>query len=98
MKIKRRESEIESKFVRICRRYGGTAIKVGHGGWPDQAVVWPGGVTTWAELKRPGEEPEEHQVERIKSLKEKEHLVRVVRNEAEIAEFISASLQRVMLA
>lgn len=96
MRTKRRESDIESKFVRVCRRYGGTAIKVGYGGWPDQAVVWEGGVTTWAELKRPGEDPEEHQAERIRSLEEKGHVVRVVRCEADIALFVSDSLQRAL--
>lgn len=96
MKIKRRECEIEKKFVAVCRRYGGTCVKLGYDGWPDQLVVWSGGVSTYAELKRPGEEPEPHQAERIAELEAKGHVVRVVRNEADMADFISASLQRVL--
>lgn len=93
---RRRESAIEQKFVRSCRRYGGEAVKVGHSGWPDQAVVWDGGVTTWAELKAPGEEPEPHQEERIQKLRERGHIVHVIHNEAEMTRFISASLQKAM--
>lgn len=93
---RRRESTIEAKFVKCCRRYGGDAVKVGHSGKPDQAVLWPSGVTTWAELKAAGEEPEPHQQVEIDKMRRMGHLVHVVHNEAEMALFISASLKRVV--
>lgn len=92
----RRESAIEAKFSKSCRRYGGTPVKLGHSGYPDQLVLWDKGVTTYAEIKRPGEEPEPHQEEKIKELRDKGHLVWVIHNEAEMAQFISESLQRVV--
>lgn len=96
LRTRRRESAIESKFIRACRRYGGDAVKVGHSGKPDQAVLWDNGVTTWAELKAKGEEPEPHQEEAIQKMREKGHLVHVVHNEQEMAVFIAESLKRVM--
>lgn len=94
LQTKRRESAIEAKFVKACRRYGGTAVKLGHSGWPDQLVLWAGGLTTYAELKRPGEDPEPHQEEAIAKLRELGHLVQVVRCEADMVRFISASIGR----
>lgn len=94
LQTKRRESAIERKFVVACRRYGGTAVKLGHSGYPDQLVLWAGGVTTYAELKRPGEDPEPHQAEVIERMQNLGHLVQVIRCEADMVRFISASLGR----
>lgn len=96
LRTSRRESAIEAKFVKACRRYGGTAVKLGHSGYPDQLVLWSGGVTTYAELKKPGEDPEPHQEEAIQRMKDLGHLVQVVRCEADMVRFISASLGRVV--
>lgn len=96
LQTKRRESTIEAKFIKCCRRYGGRSVKVGHSGLPDQAVLWPSGVTTWAELKALGEDPEPHQQEEIDKMRAMGHTVHVVHNEAEMALFISASLKRVL--
>ena len=93
---KRRESSLEAKFIASCRRYGGRAHKLGHSGLPDRIVVWDKGVTTYAELKREGEEPEPHQWVEIKALRDRGHLVAVVRNAGDIASFISESLLRVL--
>lgn len=93
---KKRESSIEDTFRRACRRYGGEAVKLGHSGKPDQLVLWDKGVTTYAELKRPGEEPEPHQQVEIDKMKGKGHLVMVVRCERDMAVFIAESLKRVM--
>lgn len=95
---KKRERTIEQKFTASCRRYGGDAHKLGHSGLPDRIVVWDKGVTTYAELKREGEDPEPHQEKEIKKLRDKGHLVQVVRNEMDIAVFIAASLKRVVAA
>lgn len=94
LKTRRRECTIEAKFVKACRRYGGEAVKVGHSGKPDQAVLWHGGVTTWAELKAADEQPEPHQEEVINRMRRMGHLVHVIHNEAEMAIFISESLKR----
>lgn len=93
---RRRESSIEAKFIKACRRYGGMAVKVGHSGKPDQAVLWDNGVTTWAELKAAGESPEPHQEVEIQRMRDKGHLVHVVHDEREMAVFIAESLKRVV--
>lgn len=98
LQTKRRESTIEAKFIKACRRYGGKSVKVGHSGLPDQAVLWPGGITTWAELKALDEQPEPHQQVEIDKMRAMGHTVHVVHNEAEMALFISASLKRVLQA
>lgn len=96
LRTRKRESTIEAKFIKTCRRYGGEAVKVGHSGKPDQAVLWAGGVTTWAELKAPGEEPEPHQQTEIDKMRRRGHVVHVVHDEREMAGFIAASLQLVV--
>lgn len=97
LETKRRESSLEDKFRKSCRRYGGKTVKLGHSGYPDQLVLWDKGVTTYAELKRVGEDPEPHQEVMIQDMRDRGHLVHVVHNEAEMARFISESLQRVLV-
>ena len=59
-------------------------------------VQWPGGVTTYAELKRPGEDLSPAQVLAVKRMRDLGMVVFVVHNYIEIAMFISASLQKVV--
>lgn len=96
LQTRRRESTIEAKFIKSCRRYGGKSVKVGHSGLPDQAVLWPNGVTTWAELKAADEEPEPHQQVEIGKMRAMGHLVAVIRGESDMAQFIADSLRLVM--
>ena len=96
LQTRRRESDLEKKFNAVCRRYGGRSLKLGHSGLPDRLVLWEKGVTTYAELKAPGEAPEPHQENEIQKMRAMGHLVHVVHDEAEMARFISASLERVL--
>ena len=96
---RKKESTIETKFVATCRRYGGEALKFtspGRRGVPDRLVQWPGGVTTYAELKRPGEDLSPAQVLEVKRMRDLGMVVFVVHNDVEMAMFISASLQKVV--
>ncbi len=94
---RRKESPLEAKFVASCRRYGGDAIKLtspGRAGMPDRLVAWEKGVTTYAEVKRDEhEEPTPLQQDELRKLREKGHHAAVIRCEADIALFISASLK-----
>lgn len=96
---RKKESSIEEKFRKTCQRYGGDAIKLtspGRNGLPDRLVQWPGGVTTYAELKKPGKDLDPDQVVEVKRMRELGLVVHVIHNDMEIAQFISESLQRVL--
>ncbi len=98
-KIERKESDLEKSFRIACRRYGGVAKKQkGFAGDLDRRVVWPNGVTTYAELKRPDGtgEVSELQEKEIKELNDMGHLAMVVASEVDIAVFIQRSLERVL--
>lgn len=96
----RKEVDIEKAFRIACRRYGGIARKLtspGSAGVLDRFVVWPGGVTTYAELKRPsGGVVSALQLGELKMLSDMGHLAMLVNNEADIALFIKRSLERVL--
>jgi hypothetical protein len=47
------ESKLERKLKSHVEALGGACVKVGHSGWPDRAVVLPGGKIIWVELKNP---------------------------------------------
>lgn len=96
---RKKESSIEDKFKKACQRYGGVAMKFvspGRNGVPDRLVQWPGGVTTYAELKKPGKDLDPDQVVQVKEMRDRGCLVHVIHNDIEIAMFISASLQLVV--
>lgn len=96
--IDRKENDIEAKFVSACRRYGGIARKqTGGGGDLDRRVIWPGGVTTYAELKRPKKGVRSKaQQDEVGLLLKMGHLAMFVESEMDIALFIQLSLERVM--
>ena len=98
LQIDRKESSIEDKFVAACRRYGGIAKKqTGGGGDLDRRVIWPNGVTTYAELKRPkGGVRSKAQQDEVGLLLKMGHLAMFVQNEMDIALFIKLSMERVM--
>lgn len=99
MRIERKESTIEKAFVAACRRYGGDAVKLtspGRNGMPDRLIFWPGGLTTYAELKRPGEQLRDDQETEIDKLLKAGHLAMVVRTELDMALFIKLSLERMV--
>jgi hypothetical protein len=93
-----RESEIESKFVKACARYGGIARKQTAGGGDlDRRVMWPNGVTTYAEIKkRKGGVRSKAQQDEVGMLLKMGHLAMFVENEMDIAMFIKLSMERVM--
>lgn len=92
------ESEIEKKFVKECQRYGGVVRKqMAGGGDLDRRVIWPKGVTTYAEVKkRKGGKRSQAQQDEVGLLLSMGHLAMFVENELDIARFIRASLERVM--
>ena len=59
------EKQIEDFLDECVRPRGGVAVKMGNQGWPDRLVLLPGARLGFLELKRPGEEPEPLQVERL---------------------------------
>jgi hypothetical protein len=62
--IKRREGDIESKFVSWCLKrniYSMKFERVGHDGWPDQQVIIPGREVLFVELKIKGKHPRPEQ-------------------------------------
>lgn len=76
-----RESAVESHFKKRVKERGGYAYKFvspGHRGVPDRIAVMPDGVTLFVELKRPGAEPEPHQVREHQRLRELQQTVLVL--------------------
>ncbi len=66
-----RESQLERRFAFEVMRRGAWALKFvspGMRGVPDRVVLLPGGRTVFAEIKRPGETPDELQKKRAKQL------------------------------
>lgn len=101
MKTERLEKDIEAAFNRIVKRFGGDPMKFtspGRSGVPDRVVTWPHGVTTWAELKKPGKGLDPLQEHEVGELLKRGHLAMAIRSEQDIARFVKASLERVMMA
>lgn len=98
MQIDRKESSIEKAFVVACRRYGGIAKKQTAGGGDlDRRVIWPKGVTTYAELKRgKNSVRSKAQQDEVGLLLSMGHLAMFIDNEMDIAMFIKLSMERVM--
>lgn len=52
------ERDLEKKYCSLIRDQGGFPLKFvspGFAGVPDRIILWPGGVATFAEIKKPGE-------------------------------------------
>lgn len=69
----RSERSIEAAFVRWCRSQGWLCLKLTYHerGWPDRAVLIPGGRLVLLEFKRPGGRRSPHQrlwLERLRAL------------------------------
>ena len=76
-----RESAVEHHFRKRVKERGGHPRKFvspGHRGVTDQIAIMPAGITIWVELKRPGEEPEPHQVREHQRLRDLDHIVLVL--------------------
>ena len=59
------EKQIEDFLDECVRPRGGVAVKLGHSGWHDRIILLPGARMGLLEVKRPGEEPDPLQWERI---------------------------------
>lgn len=96
----RKESAVETKFNAAVKKAGGVSRKqAGGGGDLDRRVVWPNGVTTYAEIKRVKDGVvSKTQAEEVALLTNLGHLAVVIRNELDIARFIKQSLDRVKAA
>lgn len=59
------EKQIEDFLAACVKPRGGMAVKLGTNGWHDRLILLPGARMGLLELKRPGEEPEQLQWQRI---------------------------------
>jgi prefoldin subunit 5 len=55
--MKRLESSIERRVIKLAAQIGVLNIKVKQTGWPDRQFMIPGGKPLFIEFKRPGEVP-----------------------------------------
>ena len=93
--IKREIAKTSRAMGAKCHRLNGGKVRV-KGGWmvfdeegtPDLLTVWPGGITMYVEVKKPGEHPSDVQMKRHRELRDMEHAV-VVCHSAE--EFVEAA-------
>jgi Holliday junction resolvase len=68
------ERDVDRQFTKLLKKDGLTSIKLstlgryGTSGWPDRLVLAPGGIAVFVELKAPGKEPTDLQLDRIQQL------------------------------
>ena len=89
-----RESSIENRFVKECKKRGAWPLKMiaaGTAGMPDRMVLMEGRVV-FAELKRPGQLPRALQLKRHEQLAGYGFKVWVIDGKETIEEFIKEEL------
>lgn len=85
-----RESTVQNYLIAEAKRLGGKAIKIeGENGTPDTLVKLPGREAMLVECKRPGTEPEPHQVERMMEWQATGMVVRWVQTKRHVDEVLS---------
>jgi hypothetical protein len=87
------ESAIERKFCESVTRAGGLPLKLtcpGFAGMPDRMVLFPGGLISFIELKRPGQHPRPLQISRHELLRRLGFCVYVLDNPDDIACLVGA--------
>lgn len=75
------EKAIEKYLRESVSAVGGLCLKYanpGMTGYPDRLICWPGGTTTWVELKSKGKKPTKIQAIRHEELKRIGHHVQVI--------------------
>lgn len=86
------EKAIERYLAERVKEMGGVCLKYsnpGMTGYPDRAVLLPGGTTVWVELKSRGRKPTSVQRERIKKLADLGHSVAVVDSRKRVDEVLA---------
>ena len=79
------EPQIERNFRKSVQALGCIVVKFNdpaHRGAPDRLILCPNGRTVFVEFKRPGCEPERHQIEYMETLRKMGYLVGWADNEA----------------
>lgn len=75
------ERKLERFFIREIEKLNGVCWKLvvpNRAGVPDRIVLFPGGVTAFAEIKAPGKKPRKLQQRRLERLREMGFLAEVV--------------------
>ena len=98
--IKREIAKTSRAMGAKCHRLNGGKVRV-KGGWmvfdeegtPDLLTVWPGGITMYVEVKKPGEHPTDVQMKRHRELRDMGHSVTVCHS----AEEFVASAREIMV-
>lgn len=73
-----REVTVEQWLRRYVEASGGRCVKVGTGGLPDRACVWPNRPVEWVELKQPTGRLMRRQRYRVKQLEREGYAVSVL--------------------
>ena len=86
------EKAIEAYLRRRVEAEGGICLKYSNPnqvGYPDRAVLLPGGVTLWVELKSTGEKPSKLQRERFREMESIGHSVAVLDSKEAVDGFMA---------
>lgn len=89
------EKAIEKYLRERVEEEGGICLKYSNPnqvGYPDRAVLMPGGVTLWVELKSTGEKPTRLQQERFRRMGDIGHNVTVIDTKAAVDRFVNLAM------
>lgn len=95
------EKAIEAYLRRRVEAEGGICLKYSNPnqvGYPDRAVLLPGGVTMWVELKSTGEKPSKLQRERFREMESIGHSVAVLDSKEAVDGFMDVVRMAVLEA
>ena len=95
------EKAIEAYLRRRVEAEGGICLKYSNPnqvGYPDRAVLLPGGVTVWVELKSTGEKPSKLQRERFREMESIGHSVAVLDSKEAVDGFMDVVIAAVLEA
>lgn len=87
------ELQVEDFLRASVKARGGLSIKLGMNGWPDQVIALPRGRIGFLELKRPGEEPELLQWDRLSELKARGAIAEYANTYAMVESFVKRLAQ-----
>lgn len=95
------EKAIEAYLRRRVEAEGGICLKYSNPnqvGYPDRAVLLPGGMTLWVELKSTGEKPSKLQRERFREMEGIGHSVAVLDSKEAVDRFMDVVIAAVLEA
>ena len=95
------EKAIEAYLRRRVEAEGGICLKYSNPnqvGYPDRAVLLPGGMTLWVELKSTGEKPSKLQRERFREMESIGHSVTVLDSKEAVDRFMDVVIAAVLEA